>query len=97
MTPDISLRQMEDARTAILELINCRTETATVCPSEVARVLVKRASADTEGQTWRSIMPIVHTTIDQMVVDGLIKLSWKGKVMASRHGPYRIGRAPPKR
>jgi hypothetical protein len=40
------------------------------------------------------MMPIVHAAIDQLVIDGRVQLSWKGQVLASRVGPYRIGRRP---
>lgn len=82
-----------DARTAALELLDRRSDQATICPSEVARAIASKAGADPTGQAWRAVMPVVHAAIDQMMDDGLIELSWKGKNMPSRSGPYRIGRA----
>jgi len=35
-------------------------------------------------------MPDVHMAIDQLVEDGVIRLSWKGKQLIKRAGPYRI-------
>ncbi|VXB79428.1 DUF3253 domain-containing protein [Brevundimonas sp. G8] len=75
-----------DAREATLALLAARAEGATVCPSEVARAL-----AGPDGD-WREAMPEVHAAVDQMVSDGLVRLSWKGRSLATRAGPYRIGR-----
>jgi Protein of unknown function (DUF3253) len=75
-----------DPREATLALLAARSEDATVCPSEVARAV---AGA---GGAWRDAMPEVHATVDQMVSDGLVRLSWKGRPLAMRAGPYRIAR-----
>ena len=75
-----------DAREATLALLAARAEDATVCPSEVAR-----AAAGSAGE-WRETMPEVHAAVDQMVSDGLVRLSWKGRRLTTRAGPYRIGR-----
>ncbi|KQM32161.1 DUF3253 domain-containing protein [Sphingomonas sp. Leaf10] len=73
---------MTDAKAAILSLLAQRAPDATICPSEVARTI----AAD-----WRAEMPVVHAAIDALVGDGLVRLSWKGRPMATRSGPYRIG------
>lgn len=73
------------ARAAALALLDARAPGATVCPSEVARVLAA-------GGDWREAMPVVHTAVDAMVAEGVVRLSWKGVAMAVRAGPYRIGR-----
>ena len=75
-----------NAREATLALLEARVEGATVCPSEVAR-----AMTGPEGD-WRDAMPEVHAAIDQMVEAGLVRLSWKGRMMEARGGPYRIRR-----
>lgn len=75
-----------DARGATLALLAPRADDATVCPSEVAR-----AVAGPDGD-WREAMPEVHAAVDQMVSAGLVRLSWKGRRLAVRGGPYRIGR-----
>lgn len=75
-----------DAREATLALLAARAEDATVCPSEVARAL-----AGPDGD-WRDAMPEVHAAVDQMVGDGVVRLSWKGRSLGTRAGPYRIGR-----
>jgi len=38
-------------------------------------------------------MPTVHATIDGMLAENLVQLSWKGEPLARRKGPYRIGTA----
>ena len=81
MTPD-------RARTAVLMLLSQRNLGATVCPSEVAREL-----ASGEKRAWRLAMPLVHDAADQLLDQGLFKLSWKGGKLSARSGPYRIGRA----
>jgi hypothetical protein len=73
------------ARAATLALLATRAPGATICPSEVARILTG------DGDDWRRTMPVVHAAVDRLVADGLVRLSWKGAVMAMRHGPYRIG------
>lgn len=68
-----------------LRLLAERAPEATVCPSEVARAISK-------GAVWRGAMPDVHDAVDLLHADGLVKLSWRGKALATRAGPYRIGR-----
>lgn len=75
-----------DAREATLALLASRAEGATVCPSEVARAVTF------ETGEWRDAMPEVQAAVDQMVSDGLVRLSWKGRRLTTRAGPYRIGR-----
>ena len=38
-------------------------------------------------------MPEVHAAVDQMAAEGLVQLSWKGRALPARQGPYRIRRA----
>jgi hypothetical protein len=71
------------ARAATLSLLARRTPGATICPSEVARAI---------APDWRGAMPTVHAAIDGLVRDGLVRLSWKGRPLTTRSGPYRIGR-----
>ncbi len=77
-----------DVRAATLALLDRRAADATLCPSEVARALAGAAGSD----DWRDEMATVHAAIDDMVTDGLVRLSWKGVGMPVRDGPYRIGR-----
>lgn len=78
-----------DVRATTLALLAGRAVEATVCPSEVARAIAAMAGIS----DWRGEMPDVHSAIDLMVADGLVRLSWKGQSMPVRDGPYRIGRA----
>lgn len=73
-----------DALAATLALLARRAPGATLCPSEVARVVAGAAD-------WRGEMAGVHAAVDAMLADGLVRLSWKGAAMAVRDGPYRIG------
>ena len=74
-----------DARAETLALLGRRAPDATICPSEVARVLAGASPAD-----WRDAMPAVHAAVDRLVDEGVVSLSWKGKPLTARAGPYRI-------
>lgn len=74
-------------RDATLALLRSRAEGASICPSEVARALAG------PGGAWRDVMPDVHAEVDRMVGEGLVRLSWKGRALPLRDGPYRIRRA----
>jgi hypothetical protein len=40
-------------------------------------------------------MPLVHAAVDSLCEEGRVQLSWKGKPLTTRNGPYRIsGTAP---
>ena len=85
---DIIKISSHEARRATLELIANRAPDATVCPSEVARALA--GSIDGGAAEWRDFMPVVHEAIDTLLRDKQIRLSWKGKTLEGRSGPYRI-------
>ncbi len=74
------------ARDTILALLAARSATATLCPSEVARAIAP-------DDAWREAMPLVHAAVDRLLEDGRVRLSWQGRQLARRDGPYRIGRA----
>ena len=80
-----------DARMLALALLERRAAGATVCPSEVARALVAHGGDLGTGGEWRDVMPEVHAAVDQLLAEGVVQLSWKGRVLATRSGPYRIG------
>jgi hypothetical protein len=68
----------------ILELLEQRESTSTICPSEVARAL----SSD-----WRDLMPQVRVCADELHSRGLIEILQKGKAVPSAvdaHGPLRL-------
>jgi hypothetical protein len=77
-------------RDAVLKLLDTRANDATVCPSEVARALASGGESTVAGD-WRDNMAAVHAAVDQLVSDGLVRLSWKGQHLPVRSGPYRIG------
>lgn len=77
---------MANAREMTLALLRARSPDASICPSEVARAISAAAE-------WRDAMPAVHAAVDSLLVDGLVRLSWKGTPLTKRAGPYRIGRA----
>lgn len=80
---------IDAVRAAILALLAERAPETTICPSEVARKTVTATSADTAAD-WRIAMPIVHAAVDQLVDQGMVQLSWKGRPLLERAGPYRI-------
>ena len=89
------MTQMADteAQDATLALLAARAPGTTICPSEVARALATARSAGGDQVDWRDMMPTVHAAIDQLVIDGRVRLSWKGQPLEARAGPYRIRRA----
>jgi len=76
---------MSRARAMTLALLASRSSDATVCPSEVARAMVS-------GPGWREAMPMVHSAVDRLLDEGMVRLSWKGRSLDTRAGPYRIAR-----
>ena len=82
----------EDAREVVLALLANRAPAAAVCPSEVARALVGALGGERAARDWRSAMPAVHAAVDRLLVEGRVRLSWKGKALTTRAGPYRIAR-----
>jgi hypothetical protein len=78
-----SPEKIDAARHIAMALLSERAPDATICPSEVARAM--------GGETdWREKMPTVHAAIDQLLDEGHIRLSWKGRMLRARTGPYRI-------
>ena len=78
---------VSDAEAAVLALLSERQSGSTICPSEAARRIASDAKAD-----WREAMPAVHTAVDRLLDQKVITLSWRGKALPGRSGPYRIGR-----
>ncbi len=76
----------------ILSLLAERAPGATICPSGVARKIAGEASGYDEAD-WRTVMTVIHAAIDHQVEQGNIRLSWKGRALSARSGPYRIARA----
>lgn len=77
-------------RQAVLNMLATRSRPATICPSEIARSLASQS--DNPGtDDWRELMPCVHDAVDVLVAEDTVRLSWKGKPMTARSGPYRVG------
>ncbi|WBO20699.1 DUF3253 domain-containing protein [Sphingomonas abietis] len=84
--------RIDVASATVLTLLADRGASATICPSEVARKIAAKASANGEAD-WRAAMPIFHAAVDHLVNRKDIGLSWKGRPLSARSGPYRITRA----
>ncbi|BDI22506.1 DUF2256 and DUF3253 domain-containing protein [Herbiconiux sp. L3-i23] len=71
----------------ILELLSTRAESATICPSEVAR----SESAD----EWRDLMEPVRRAARRLVAQGEVEITQRGSVVdpSTAKGPIRIRRA----
>lgn len=69
-------------------LLRARAEDASVCPSEVARVL--------NGEDWRPLMSDVRALAAQWVADGVVEVTQKGEVVdpLTARGPIRLRRGP---
>jgi hypothetical protein len=80
-----------EARAATLALLATQADGATVCPSEVARAIAAAAGKP----DWHGEMAAIHAAVDGLAAQGVVRLSWKGRDMPLRDGPYRIGRAAP--
>ena len=76
----------------ILTLLGVRAAGTTVCPSELARALLATPGRQGAAEDWRSTMPLVHTAIDRLLAEGMVRISWKGRKLKARGGPYRISR-----
>jgi hypothetical protein len=100
LAADLRLSRMTTAATVrerTLALLAKRLPGRTVCPSEVARSLqtdLGSATGKGAGEEWRALMPLVHAAVDALLDENVVRLSWKGKSLPSRYGPYRIGLAP---
>jgi hypothetical protein len=79
---------MTKAREATLAMLAARPGNKSVCPSEIARVLA--TSDGTMAEKWRDKMSEVHAAVDSLLAERVIQLSWKGRPLAERSGPYRI-------
>lgn len=77
-----------NARTVTLALLAKRSAEASICPSEVARAL----AAECGSEDWRAEMAEVHAAVEQLTMDKLVRLSWKGAPRKAGEGPYRIRR-----
>lgn len=79
----------DDVHRTVLALLERRGPGKTACPSEIARSLA-RPDAD-----WRAQMDAVHRAVDALVREGRVTLSWQGRPLEQRSGPYRIALPSP--
>jgi hypothetical protein len=87
-----SVIEENDARAATMALLSRRSPGATICPSEVAKALVARTGGEFGSRNWRGAMRVVHAAVDLLVAERLVRLTWKGRLLTMRSGPYRIAR-----
>ncbi|MFJ2258452.1 DUF3253 domain-containing protein [Streptomyces sp. NPDC087844] len=79
-------RQLERA---ILELLERRAPTATICPSDAARAV---CTGDDDG--WRALMEPARRAARRLVEAGEVEITQAGRVVepAKARGPIRIRR-----
>ena len=73
-----------EIRQRLLSLASARQGEATFCPSEVARSL---------GDDWRGLMPLVREVADELMAEGVIECSQRGRIIPSAtqaKGPIRL-------
>lgn len=79
-------RSVGEIRASIRELLSERADSATVCPSEVARAV--------KPQGWRALMPLVRDVAREMAREGDVVVTQKGKPLPldeAWRGPVRFG------
>jgi hypothetical protein len=71
---------------AILTLLSARVDTATICPSEAARLV--------GGDTWREMMEPAREAARRLQNDGLVLITQKGRLVdpSTAKGPIRINK-----
>ncbi|WP_425281890.1 DUF3253 domain-containing protein [Streptomyces ficellus] len=75
---------------AILELLERRAPTATICPSDAARAVYSG-----EGDGWRALMEPARRAARRLVAAGEVEITQGGHPVepAKARGPIRIRRA----
>ncbi|MFJ8883918.1 DUF3253 domain-containing protein [Streptomyces sp. NPDC102402] len=76
---------------AVLELLERRGPTATICPSDAARAVYE---GDDEG--WRALMEPARRAARRLVTAGEVEITQGGRPVGPEdaRGPIRIRRAP---
>ncbi len=87
-------QQLEEA---ILELLEHRAPSATICPSEAARTVAQAGGTGGEegdGDAWRDLMPAARAAAGRLVERGEVEVTQRGRVVdvATARGPVRIRR-----
>lgn len=79
-----------DIAEAVFKLLRARSPTATICPSEVARLLAPPDAA----AAWRAVMPEVRRVAAALASANLLRVTRKGAPVdaLSPGGPIRLGR-----
>ena len=80
-----------DIEKCMLELLGRLATTASICPSDVARALVR----DEDG--WRALMPSIRQVAARLAREERIVMTQKGTRLnpeSSIHGPIRLRRGP---
>jgi hypothetical protein len=73
-----------ELRERLLSLASARQGEATFCPSEVARSL---------SDDWHALMPAVREVADQLIAEGVMECTQRGRVIPSAvlaKGPIRL-------
>jgi hypothetical protein len=80
--------QPETIERRILELVARRPGGTSVCPSEVARTLVRDEAA------WRALMPEIRAAAARLAELGRIRVTQRGRPVCARsvRGPIRLSR-----
>jgi hypothetical protein len=83
---DATDRRLE---TSIVELLDARAATATICPSDAARAVAPDA--------WRELMEPARRAARRLVAQGTVVITQGGRVVdpSTARGPIRIRRARP--
>ncbi len=76
-------RQLEGA---VLDLLGARSQGATICPSEAARVV--------DPERWRTLMEPARAAARRLVASGKVVITQKGLVVdpSTAKGPIRVRR-----
>ncbi|BEP15437.1 hypothetical protein acdb102_37480 [Acidothermaceae bacterium B102] len=84
---------------AILALLDARARSATICPSEAARVVAASAPASPAGDDgWRDLMEPARAAARRLVARGEVEITQGGQVVidpSRAKGPIRIRRRSP--
>jgi hypothetical protein len=75
----------------VLDLLGGRAITASICPSDVARAVVR------DGDEWRALMPVVRQVAARLANEGIVLITQRGTALDPdmiSHGPIRLRRGP---
>jgi hypothetical protein len=88
-----------DLETAILTLLDARARGASICPSEVARMVADNRArvepgAEPDPERWRELMEPARRAARRLTARGEVEITQKGRVVdaSSAKGPIRVRR-----